>query len=257
MRANTTKARLKNGETVFGCFVRYPDATLVEVLGYQGWDFLVFDGEHGTIEPRDCEHLVRAAELRGVTPIVRVTTNSPPTILRFMDSGAQGLHVPWVNSGPEAEAAVRAVKYHPRGVRGLAGVRAADFGQGVALDEYVRQANQETLVVIHIETAEAVERLPEIVAVDGVDVVFIGPTDLSHSLGVPGQPSHPAVQAAMDRIVVTVAQSDAALGIIVGNAQAAREWRARGARYITIMLEALLRPAIQDYLRLAGGPLAG
>ena len=248
VRKNTTKAKLKAGETVFGCFVRYPDASLVEVLGYQGWDFIVFDGEHGTLTPRDCENMVRAAELREVTPIVRVTTNQPPVILRYMDVGAQGLHVPWVNSAAEAEAAVRSVKYYPRGIRGLAGVRAADYGQVIPLSEYVQQANAETLVVIHIETAEAVERLPEIVAVDGVDVIFIGPTDLSHSFGVPGQPQHPTVQEAMQRVVETVAASNAALGIFVSNAAAARRWRQRGVQYIALGLEALLSRAIRDFL---------
>ena len=105
MHTNTAKAKLKAGETIFGCFIRYPEASLVEVMGYQPWDFLVFDGEHGVLEPRDCENLVRAAELRGVTPIVRVPTNLPPQILRLMDTGPLGLHVPWVNSAAEAEAA--------------------------------------------------------------------------------------------------------------------------------------------------------
>jgi 4-hydroxy-2-oxoheptanedioate aldolase len=248
MRNNITKAKLKAGETVFGCFVRYPDATLIDVLGYQGWDFLVFDAEHGTIEPRDCEHMVRAAEGHGVTPIIRVPTNSPPVILRYMDTGALGLHVPWVNSLEETSAAVRAVKYHPLGTRGLAGVRAADYGQKVPFGAYVEQANAETLVVIHIETAAAIEQLPRMVAVDGVDVFFIGPTDLSHSLGVPGQPQHPSVQAAMQRIVDTVAESNAALGIMVPTVEAAREWQARGAQYITIVLESLLSPAARAYL---------
>lgn len=249
MKPNATKAKLAAGGTVHGCFVRYPDPSLIEYLGYQPWDFLMFDGEHGTLEPRDCENLVRAAELRGVTPIVRVPTNQPATILRLLDTGAQGLHVPWVNSGAEAEAAVRSVKYHPRGVRGLAGVRAADFGQAGPLADYVRQANAETLVVIHIETAEAVERLPEIVAVDGLDVIFIGPTDLSHSYGQPGNPQHPTVQAAMQRIIDTVARTNLALGILVGNTAAAREWRQRGARYIATTIESLLTPAARDYLK--------
>lgn len=248
MQTNSTKAKLKAGETVFGCFVRYPDATLIDVLGYQGWDFLVFDGEHGTIEPRDCEHMVRAAELHGVTPIVRVPTNTPPAILRFMDTGAHGLHVPWVNSLEETQAAVRSVKYHPIGTRGLAGVRAADYGQKVSFGDYVQRANAETLVVIHIETVEAIEQLSRMVAVDEVDVFFIGPTDLSHSLGVPGQPQHPSVQAAMQQIVDTVAASNAALGIMVPTMEAAREWRARGARYITVVLESLLTPAVRAYL---------
>src|SRR5258707_432985 len=121
LQNNKTKAKLQAGEAVFGCFTRYPNATLVEVMGYQPWDFIVFGGKQGTLHPADCENMVRAAELRGVTPIVRVTTNNAPIILRLMDTGAQGLHVPWVNTAAEAEQAVQSVKYNPRGMRGLAG----------------------------------------------------------------------------------------------------------------------------------------
>jgi 4-hydroxy-2-oxoheptanedioate aldolase len=255
MMHNVAKARLKRGEIVHGCFVRYPDATLAEVLCLQPWDFLLFDGEHGTIEPRDCEHLVRAAELRGVTPLVRVPANQPAIILRYLDTGAYGLHVPWVNSAAEAEAAVRAVKYQPRGQRGLAAVRAADFGQTMPLSDYVARANAETLVVLHVETVQAVAALSDMLAIDGVDVLFIGPTDLSHSLGYPGQPQHPEVQAVMQQIAAQVAQSDKALGILVQNADAAREWITRGARYIATGVEALLAPAMRNYLeRVRGVP---
>ncbi len=253
MQTNTTKAKLKAGQTVFGCFVRYPNASLIEVVSYQPWDFIVFDGEHGTLEPQDCEHMVRAAELRGVTPIIRVPTNSTPIILRFMDTGAQGLHVPWVNSADEAENVVRSVKYQPRGIRGLAGVRAADYGQTIPLGEYVQQANAETLISIHIETATAVEALPEIVKVDGLDVIFIGPTDLSQSLGVPGQPQHPTVLAAIQRIIDIVSKSDKAIGIMATNAQSVAQWRERGVRYITTTFESMLIPAMRDYLRVARG----
>src|SRR5262249_49313644 len=145
----------------------------------------------------------------------------------------------------------RSVKYHPRGIRGLAGVRAADYGQAAPLGEYVRQANAETLVVIHIETIDAVDHLPEIVRVDGLDVIFIGPNDLSHSLGVPGDARHPTVQAAIQRIVDAVAATDLALGIMVGSAQAARGGRDRGARYIAVGMEALLMPAARGYLQAA------
>ncbi len=251
MRANTTKAKLKAGQAVFGCFVRYPDASLIEFLGYTGWDFLVFDAEHGPIEPRDCENMVRAAELRSVTPVVRVPTNHAPTILRFMDSGAHGLHVPWVNSVAEAEAAVRAVKYQPEGARGLAGVRAAEYGQAGTLADYVREANAQTLVAVHVETGHAVDQVSQIATIAGIDVVFIGPTDLSHSLGVAGQPQHPSVQEAMQRVADAVLKSPAALGIMVTNAAAARQWRGRGARYITVGLESVLAPAGRDYLTAA------
>ncbi len=248
MRTNLTKARLKAEETVFGCFLRTTDPTMIDFLGYQPWDFMVFDGEHGTLEPRDCENLVRVAESHDVTPIVRVTTNLPPIILRFMDSGAQGLLVPWVNSAEEAERAVQAVKYYPRGKRGLAGVRAADFGQRYSLGDYVAQANRETLVVLQVETIEAVEQLPEIVEVEGVDVIFVGPADLSHSLGLPGEINHPRVQEAFQRIVDIVIPAGLALGTLVPNAEAARKWMDWGARYLTISLEALVAPATRDFL---------
>jgi 4-hydroxy-2-oxoheptanedioate aldolase len=251
LRTNTTKAKLQAGDAAYGLFVRYPDATLAEVLAYQGWDFLVFDGEHGTIEPRDCEHLVRAVELHDVTPVARVPTNQPATILRFLDTGAQGVQVPWVNTGAEAGAVVRAAKYGPLGARGLASVRAADFGQRGSLADYVEQANRETLVVVQVETVDAVDHLDEILAVPGIDVVFIGPNDLSHSLGFPGQPQHPTVQTVMQQIAGAVAQSPAALGIMVANLQAAREWRARGARYITINFESLVAPVMRGYLQAA------
>src|SRR5205085_12142083 len=143
-------AKLKAGQTVYGCFLRYADPTLAEVLGYQGWDFLMFDGEHAPLAERECENLVRAAELRGVTPLVRVPTNQPAVILRYLDPGAQGLHVPWINTAAEAEAAVRAVKYQPRGMRGLAAVRAAAYGLAGSLAEYVQAANDQTLIVLHI-----------------------------------------------------------------------------------------------------------
>jgi 4-hydroxy-2-oxoheptanedioate aldolase len=255
LRTNQTKAKLKAGQTVYGVFTRYPQASLVEVLGYQGWDFIVFDGEHGTIEPLDCENMVRAAELRDVTPIIRVPTNQPHLILRYLDTGAQGLHVPWVNTGAEAEQVVRSVKYGPRGIRGLAGIRASDYGQIGTLADYVVKANAETLVIVHIETAEAVEQLPDMLKVDDIDVIFIGPTDLSHSLGVPGQPQHPDVQAAMQKITDLVLASDKniALGIMVPNIEGAQQWAERGARYISISFESVLRPAALSYLKAVRG----
>jgi 4-hydroxy-2-oxoheptanedioate aldolase len=248
MLQNTTKERLRSGDTVVGCFVRYADPALVEFLALQGWDFLVFDGEHGPLEPRDVENLARAAELRGVTPIARVTTNQPPVILRFLDAGVHGIHVPWINTAAEAADAVRAAKYHPQGNRGLAGVRAADFGQSEPLAEYVRRANDETLVVVHIETSQAAEQIDDYLAVDGIDVLFLGPTDLSHSLGVPGQTGHPDVQKALERVADAVVGSGTALGIFVRDADSAQRWHERGARYLATGVEGLLHAACADYL---------
>jgi 2-keto-3-deoxy-L-rhamnonate aldolase RhmA len=248
VRTNATKARLAAGETVYGCFVRYPDPGLAELVALQGFDFLVLDGEHGTMEPRECENMVRAAELRDVTPLVRVPANEAPVILRFMDTGAQGVHIPLATSAEDADAAVRAVKYWPRGTRGLTGVRAASYGQEEPLAEYVAQANEETLVVVQIETREALERVSEIASVDGVDVVFVGPTDLSHALGVPGQLSHPLVEEAYETVVRGMTDLPAALGVLVPDADGARRWRARGARYVAVTVDSLVTRTARAFL---------
>ncbi len=249
LQHNSAKAKLRNGEAVYGCFVRYTNAALVEVLGYCGWDFIVFDGEHGLIEPADCEQMVRAAELQGVTPIVRVPVNQQHVILRFLDTGAQGVHVPMVRSAADAESVVRSVKYQPRGGRGLAAVRAADYAQKAPFRQYVAEANNETLVSVHIETEDALDNLPDIVGVDGVDVIFVGPTDLSNSLGLPGDVQNPRVQSALQRCVDAVAGSGKALGIMVPNAAAACQWKSRGAKYIATSLESVLNPACRSYLK--------
>jgi 4-hydroxy-2-oxoheptanedioate aldolase len=248
MRDNLTKRALREGKAVFGCFVRYPDPTLVEFVSYLGWDFLILDGEHGTLEPRECENLVRAAELHDVTAIVRVPTNQPHVILRLMDTGAQGCQVPWVEDAPDAERAVRAVKYGPRGTRGLAGARAADYGQRGALGEYVRKANEETLVIVHVESAHAVERVDEIAAIDGVDVVFLGPTDLSHSLGVPGEVGHPVVVEHLERAAAATLAAGKVVGVTVPTADGAVAWLERGARYVTTGIEPLLGAATRSWL---------
>ena len=113
MLQNATKAKLAAGEPAFGAFVRTAEPSLIEYVALLGWDFLVFDAEHGTLQPSQVEDLCRAIEPRGVTPMVRVTTNDPPTILRYLDTGAHGAHIPWVNSAAEAERAVQSVKYSP------------------------------------------------------------------------------------------------------------------------------------------------
>ncbi len=248
MKINKTKAKLKAGESVFGCFTRYPDPALNEFVALQGWDFMVLDGEHGTLEPYDVENLVRVAELRDVTPIARVPTNQPHIILRFLDTGAQGIHVPWVNSGEEAERVMQAAKYQPRGLRGLAGIRAADYGQTVPLGEYVQEANAETLIVVHIETADAVERIDEFLAIDGLDVLFLGPTDLSQSLGIAGQRTHPDVIAAMSKVIEAAKGTGIATGTLVSTADEGLFWQEKGLHYIATSVESLIRSNARGFL---------
>ena len=248
MIRNLTKAKLVAGELVVGCFLRHAASDLAEYLALLGWDFLVFDGEHGSVTSTEIADLSRAVELHDVTPLARVPTNLPHHILRFLDAGAHGVHVPWVNSAAEAERAVQSVKYHPRGVRGLAGNRSGDYVLNTSLDEAVALANRETLTVIHIETLQAVEAIEEYVTIDGLDVLFLGPTDLSQSMGLVGQKSHPRLRAAMDRMASVVAESDKKLGIFVGSLDDAEEWIDKGARYIVTGMEGFLKEGMGGFL---------
>ena len=233
---------------MYGAFFRTPDTSLIELQGYLGWDFLVLDGEHGTLQPRDIEDQCRACELRGITPIARATTNEQSIILRFMDTGVQGALIPFVNTAADAEHAVRSMKYQPRGQRGLAGIRAADFGRTEPLGDYVKKANAETLVVAQIETAEGVASLDEIVKVDDVDVIFIGPNDLANSLGHAGNIPHPDVQDAMDKIAETTLAANKILGLMIYNSEGARKWRDKGARFISGPFESIMASAIINFL---------
>jgi 4-hydroxy-2-oxoheptanedioate aldolase len=165
-----------------------------------------------------------------------------------MDTGAQGLHVPWINTPDDAATTVQSVKFQPDGRRGLAGSRAASFGQNVVWSDYVKQMNDQTLVVVQVEGEEAVNNLDEILQVEGVDVVFIGPLDLSNSLGIPGQFQDARCQDTTRRIADKVVKSEVKLGIMVPNAEAAKQWQQRGARYITTTFEGLLRSGCQNYL---------
>jgi len=249
MLENRTKAKLAAGEAAFGCFVRTAEPQLIEYVGMLGWDFLVFDAEHGSLQPREVEDLCRAIEPRDTTPMVRVTTNDAPTILRFLDTGAHGVHVPWVNSAADAERAVRSVKYTPRGIRGLAGSRASEWGLREPIGEYVQRANRETLVVIQIETQDAVDAIDEYLAIDDIDVLFLGPTDLSQSLGHPGDLRHPDVLAAMHSVADAVVGSGTTVGIYAGTVDMTKEWLDRGARYFTTSLEPFLRDGMRAHLR--------
>ena len=248
MLENMTKAKLAAGEAVFGCFNRYRDPALAEFISMLGWDFLIFDGEHGPLEAHHVEELCRAVELRGITPLARVANNQPHLILRFLDTGVHGVHVPWVNTAEGVEQAVQSVKYGPRGVRGLAGSRASDWGLHESIADYTVRANRETMLIVHIETIQAVEAIEEYVAIDDVDVLFIGPTDLSHSLGQPGNPEHPDVMAAMERVAEVVVPSDKTLGIYAGTADFAARWLDKGARYFTTSPDGFLASGMKEYL---------
>ena len=249
---NETKRKLCDGEVVVGCLLPYPEPTIAEMLAVAGFDFVLLDGEHGRFEASDVTHASRAIELRGATPLARVTANRPEIILRYLDAGAHGVQVPTLNGGTEVESAICSAKYGPRGDRGLAGGRMSDFGMTVPIDEYTAIANEQTMVIGHVETAEAVRNVEEFIEVDGLDVVFLGPVDLSHSLGHPGDLTHPTVASAMERVASVVVPSDKALGVYAPTTESARAWIDRGARYILSGIDTFILDGATGYLDGAG-----
>ena len=240
MSDDALSRKLRRGECVVGYMTKHPGASIVEALGMRGWDFVVIDAEHGPIDPLECEQMTRAAEVGGCAAVVRVPARDKSTIMRYLDVGPQGLHVPMIETRADAETVGRYAKYWPDGERGLASVRAASYGAGGGLAAYTARANAELLVVAQIETGAAVEQIDEIVSTPAIDVVFIGSTDLANSLGLLGQPDHPRLLAALERISTAVRNSSKTLGIMVANEDDARIWIDRGARYICFLFENLL-----------------
>ena len=205
MRENTLKTKLESGSAVFGVMITFPSSPVVEMMGYLGFDWVLIDNEHGSITVENSEDLIRAAELSGIAPIIRPVGNKPEIIAPFLDRGAWGVQVPHVNTAEEARAAVDAVKYHPQGHRGIfSRGRPADYGFSGSTAKYAEEANRNTLVCLMLEEVEALDNLEELLAVEGVDVFFIGSGDLSQSMGFTGQQTHPEVQAKMEMGVKTI-----------------------------------------------------
>ncbi len=213
MRENTLKQKLQDGKAAFGVMLTFPSAPMVEMLGHLGYDWILIDNEHGSVTVENSEDMIRAAELTGMAPIVRPVSNKPEIIAPFLDRGAWGVQIPHVNTADEARAAVDAVKYPLQGHRGVfSGGRPGEYGFAGNTAEYVEDANRNTLVCLMIEEAEAIENLEEMVAVDGVDVFFIGSGDLSASMGYAGQQTHPEVQAMMERGITVIREAGKVAG---------------------------------------------
>ena len=248
---NRMKEKLLSGQPAFGVSVMFPSPQIVEIVGRLGFDWVLLDCEHGSIVPDQVELMAMAAELAGLTPIARPWTNSPEAILRLMDRGAMGVQVPHVNTASDARRAVESVKFHPLGNRGLAaGTRPARYGFGVSAPDYVAEANRETLVCVQLEEVEALRNLDEILMVEGVDVFFVGPSDLSQSMGHPGQSEVPEVREAIRKTFATIVGAGKIAGS-AGNAQAIRGYLDQGVRYLYTHLTTLLGSGSREFLAAA------
>jgi 2-dehydro-3-deoxyglucarate aldolase/4-hydroxy-2-oxoheptanedioate aldolase len=208
-------------------------------MGDAGFDWLLIDMEHGPGDYQTLLAQLQAIQGSPATPVVRVQWNDPGIIKRVLDLGAHGVMIPLVGNRAECEAVIRACKYPPDGQRGVAGShRAAGFGRFSA--DYWKRANAEILVLVQIETPEAVKEIDEILQVPGVDVAFIGPADLSAALGHLGDPRHPDVQDAIARIEAAAKRAGVALGTISRSWEEARALFGRGYQMVTLCSDASL-----------------
>jgi 4-hydroxy-2-oxoheptanedioate aldolase len=236
----SAKARLREKGFVAGPFVGVGSPALVEMLGLAGFDFVVIDCEHAAFSGEMAGQLIRAAEAAVIAPLVRVRRNDPGDILEALDLGAVGLHVPQIGTPDDARRAVEASKFPPLGCRGFNPfVRAARYG-ACGVEEFRRTADDDTLLVLHIEARESLEKVEQIVATPGFDVAFLGPYDLSQTLGIPGEVTHPRVREAMRAVVQAARPHGVAVGCFANNAEQARLWLDEGVSYLAYSVDSVM-----------------
>lgn len=225
LRRNSARRKLQEKGFLLGAFVEIAAPEVVEILGAAGMDFAVIDQEHGALAPETVAGMIRAASSSDIAPLVRVRDNAAGPILEALDLGAAGLHVPQIGSRAAAAAAVRYTRYPPAGERGFNPfVRAWSFGAA--------PVEEDVLTVLHIEADRAVTSAEDIVSVPGVDVAFLGPYDLSMTLGIPGQVTDERVRAAMREVGAVVARHGVALGTYANTVEHAEIWLREGVQYL-------------------------
>lgn len=211
---NFIRQRVLNNELMFGLIANLGSSITVEMAGVAGYDWLWIDGEHGMGGFTDLVHQLQAASATSAAPVVRVVWNDFPLIKRVLDMGAAGVIVPWINSAEDAAQVVRAMRYPPEGIRGVARlIRSNAFGFEMA--EYYQRANQDLLTAVQVETAAAVAHADEIAAVPGVDTLVVGPMDLSTSMGISGQFQNPLLWEAFAKVAAACRAHGKSAGILL------------------------------------------
>ncbi|GAA4414377.1 HpcH/HpaI aldolase/citrate lyase family protein [Nibrella viscosa] len=225
------KKRLQQGETLHGCWLNLGSSLTAEIVGLAGFDWVLIDLEHGAGSEREVLYQLQALEHTPTAALVRVESTEPQRIHRILDMGAEGIMCPKVSNPAEARKVVGGLHYPPHGHRGVAKmVRATGFGQHFG--QYYQEAQDNILGVVQIETVEVLNHLDEVAAIDGVDVLFIGPADLSMELGIFGQFDHPRFKEALRETVNAAQKAGKATGILFFNPDDYQTYHDLGIRLI-------------------------
>lgn len=245
--STTMRQRMALGDVLLGTMVTLESREVAEILSESGFDWLCLDSEHGPLEPSGLQGLLQAAG-RETSCIIRVPALNEAAIKHALDAGAVGVMVPQVHTVEEAALAVQWSRYPPAGTRGMGVARAHHYGFQTA--EYLQQANEQTVVIVQAESAEAVRNIDAISQVKGLDAVLIGPYDLSASLGRPGDLGHPDVQDAIGILAQACHRHNLSLGIFGMTVEAVRPFLGQGFRLILVGVDAtLLGQAARDVVR--------
>lgn len=235
---NPFKRALQERRQQIGLWNSLPGPLVAELLATCGFDWVVIDTEHAVTDIPDTLAMMQAMAPHPTHAVVRPAANDPVLIKRVLDLGAQTLILPYVQTAAEARAAVAAIRYAPRGMRGVAGMtRATGFGQ---VADYHRHADEELCLILQVETAEALTRIPEIAAIDGVDGLFIGPADLAASMGHPGNSGHPDVVAAIEGAIRAITATGKPAGILTPDPDFARRCMAWGTTFTAVGMDIAL-----------------
>ncbi len=236
---DTLRSRIQAGDTLLGCFLTWPVGGFAELLAVARFDFVLLDTEHGVFSTESLASTIAAADAAGLPAMVRVPSCPSVDAGRCLDFGAAGTLFPRADGIDSVRAAVESVKFAPDGRRGLAGVRANKYGAR-PLAQFVSKANEETTVAVQIETSAALDDLIPISAEKNVDVLYVGPNDLTQALGIPGEYDHPKYQGAIARIAQTAKDARKTAGIMVGKTEQLSPLRKLGYRFFTTSDRVLL-----------------
>jgi 4-hydroxy-2-oxoheptanedioate aldolase len=227
------RSRVLAGEFLAGCWLNLGSPITAEMAGLCGFDWVVLDHEHGPGSESTIIAQLQAVNATAAVPLVRIAANETVRFKRVLDAGAHGIMVPYVSTPAEAEAAVAAMRYPPRGVRGVAKLTRAT-GFGLTFDEYFAHAHEWLVTLTQIETAEGVSHAPGIARIDGVDVMFVGPMDLTTSLGIPGEYEHPRAVSAFRQVASAARDAGKAAGILLQNPTHVAMCRELGFTFIAL-----------------------
>jgi 4-hydroxy-2-oxoheptanedioate aldolase len=246
---NGFKRGLTERRVQFGLWVGLANGYSTEICAGAGFDWLLLDAEHAPNTVPTLLAQLQAVAAYPVHAVVRATDASPAHLKQLLDIGAQTVLVPMVDTAEQARELVRAVRYAPEGIRGVSTqlTRAARWGR---YQDYLQRANDEVALIVQVESAAALPHVPEIVRVDGVDAIFIGPADLAASLGHRGHPEHPEVRAAVDRVIEQAASAGKAVGTLTSDETLVRAFVTAGCRFVAVGVDtALLARATVELAR--------